>query len=93
VLGLASPRRGCWCPEDTDFGALLARSGSAVPSLVLIRSAERLTTEARATLLASTLPHVESELEAGAIVVFGPSRVGFGPCRCRRGAESAPVDW
>ncbi|PLS76671.1 MAG: hypothetical protein CYG61_01160 [Actinobacteria bacterium] len=61
--------------EDTDFGALLARSGSPLPSLVLIRSAGRLTSEARATLLIATLPRVASELEAGAIVVVGRSRV------------------
>ena len=79
VLGLAVAEARVLVSEDTDFGALLARSGSAVPSLVLIRSAERLTTEARATLLASTLPRVERELEAGAIVVLGRSRVRVRP--------------
>lgn len=79
VLGLAVAEARVLVSEDTDFGALLSRSGSAVPSLVLIRSAERLTTEARATLLAATLPRVESELEAGAIVVLGRSRVRVRP--------------
>ncbi|MGH9157031.1 MAG: hypothetical protein ACRD1K_14590 [Acidimicrobiales bacterium] len=46
---------------------------------MLLRSAERLTTEARAALLASTLPRVESELDAGAIVVLGRSRVRVRP--------------
>jgi predicted nuclease of predicted toxin-antitoxin system len=79
VLQLALAEERVLVSEDTDFGALLARSGAALPSFVLIRSAERLTTEARANLLVSTLPRVESELEAGAIVVLGRSRVRVRP--------------
>ena len=75
VLQLAVDEARVLVSEDTDFGALLARSGAALPSLVLLRSAERLTTDARATLLVSTLTRVETELEAGAIVVLGRARV------------------
>lgn len=79
VLRLAVAEERVLVSEDTDFGALLARSRAGLPSFVLIRSAERLTTEARADLLVATLPRVESELEAGAIVVLGRSRVRVRP--------------
>ena len=76
VLQLAVGEERVLVSEDTDLGAPAGPIGRGdAVSFVLIRSAERLTTEARTNLLVSTLPRVESELEAGAIVVLGRSRV------------------
>lgn len=79
VLALAVAEERVLVSEDTDFGALLARSGSPLPSLVLLRSADRLTTRGRADLLIATIGQVEAELQAGAIVVIGRSRVRVRP--------------
>ena len=79
VLALAVTEGRVLVSEDTDFGALLARSGSHVPSFVLIRAAEPMTSSERATLLIANLPTVEPDLEAGAIVVFARGRVRVRP--------------
>ena len=61
---------------DTDFGELLAISRGAVrPSAVLLRSADRLTPEQQAALLAANLPAVAGELGTGAIVTIARGRV------------------
>jgi predicted nuclease of predicted toxin-antitoxin system len=55
---------------DTDFGALLSRSGAKLPSVLLIRRlVGRRAAEQAATILAN-LPAVTEDLEAGAIVVL-----------------------
>jgi len=61
---------------DTDFGELLAISRGAVrPSVVLLRSADRLTPEQQAALLVANLPAVAGELGTGAIVTIARGRV------------------
>ena len=61
---------------DTDFGELLAISRGAVrPSAVLLRSADRLTPEQQAALLAANLPAVAGDLGTGAIVTIARGRV------------------
>jgi predicted nuclease of predicted toxin-antitoxin system len=60
---------------DTDFGALLATSGAAAPSVVLIRR----TVDRRASrvlaLLLENLQQVEEALEEGAVVVIEDARL------------------
>jgi predicted nuclease of predicted toxin-antitoxin system len=52
---------------DSDFGELLAAArGATRPSVVLLRSADRLTSDQQAALLAANLPVVANDLEAGA---------------------------
>ena len=75
VLALALAEDRVLVSEDTDFGALLARSGDRLPSFVLIRTAEPLTSDDQAALLVANLPHAERDLEAGAIVVLGRGRM------------------
>lgn len=54
--------------QDTDFGGLLAMSGAAYPSVILIRMRDgRPAAQARA--LAENLPRLESDLQQGAVVV------------------------
>ncbi len=70
ILRVAVDERRVLISEDTDFGVLrLARSGSRVPSFVLVRGADALTPDARAALIAAALPQIASELDAGCIAV------------------------
>ena len=60
---------------DTDFGELLAVSGATRPSVVLLRSADRLTPYQQAALLADNLPAVAAELDSGAVVSIARGRL------------------
>jgi len=61
---------------DTDFGELLAVTRGAVrPSVVLLRSADRLSPAEQAALLAANLPAVADELKTGAVVTIARGRV------------------
>ncbi|MQA07601.1 MAG: hypothetical protein GEU98_03435 [Pseudonocardiaceae bacterium] len=53
---------------DSDFATMLALTGAHVPSLVLLRSADRLTPDEQSSLLMANLPAVHDELVAGAVV-------------------------
>lgn len=79
VLAVALAESRVLVSEDTDFGALLARSGDRLPSFVLIRSAEPLSSLDQAALLIANLPHVARDLEEGAIVVLGRGRMRIRP--------------
>lgn len=51
---------------DSDFGELLAASrGATRPSVVLLRSADRLTSDEQAALLAANLPTVAEQSDRG----------------------------
>jgi predicted nuclease of predicted toxin-antitoxin system len=79
VLAVALAEDRVLVSEDTDFGALLARSGDRLPSFVLIRTAEPLSPLDQAALLIANLPHAARDLEAGAIVVLGRGRMRIRP--------------
>lgn len=64
---------------DSDFAMLLALSGTTAPSLVLLRSADRLTPAEQARVLVANLPSFETELVAGAVV-----SIARGHARVRR---------
>jgi predicted nuclease of predicted toxin-antitoxin system len=59
---------------DTDFGELLARSNTALPSVVLFRGAQ-VAPLALAGLLLANLDRFEADLERGAIVVILDDRI------------------
>jgi predicted nuclease of predicted toxin-antitoxin system len=73
---------------DSDFGELLAAArGATRPSVVLLRSADRLTSDQQAALSAANLPVVADDLEAGAIVtIAGPDA----PITARRSRRLTP---
>jgi predicted nuclease of predicted toxin-antitoxin system len=52
-----------------------SRAGQVRPSVVLLRSADRLTPEQQAALLAANLPAVADDLGTGAIVTIARGRV------------------
>ncbi len=56
---------------DTDFGAILARSGATTPSFILMRRAVNERPAEQAALILDNLPTVSDDLDAGAVVVLG----------------------
>jgi predicted nuclease of predicted toxin-antitoxin system len=60
---------------DTDFGQLLAHSQDPLPSVILLRTGRHRRALGQATLILANLPQVQSDLDAGAIVVIEANRV------------------
>jgi predicted nuclease of predicted toxin-antitoxin system len=60
---------------DTDFGAILARTHAAGPSVVLVRRVAGRRVEALAGLLLANLPEFEEDLAAGSVVAIGDDTV------------------
>ncbi|MGH8991823.1 MAG: DUF5615 family PIN-like protein [Acidimicrobiia bacterium] len=60
---------------DTDFGAILARSGKRAPSVILFRMAGQRRAWSQAPLVLANLPQVADDLAAGALVVIEDGRV------------------
>ncbi len=75
VLGAARDDRRVLVTLDTDFGALVAHSGAALPSVVLFRGNVSRRPATQAALLLANLPQVADDLEEGAVVVIGDDRV------------------
>ena len=71
VLDQARSQDRVLVSADTDFGALLARSGLTSPSVLLIRRLVGRRAAAQAALIQANLPPVAEDLAAGAIVVLG----------------------
>jgi predicted nuclease of predicted toxin-antitoxin system len=75
ILDYAAANELVIISADTDFGELLAISRGAVrPSVVLLRSADHITPEQQAALLAANLPAVADELGTGALVTIARGR-------------------
>lgn len=84
ILEYASASQLVIVSADTDFGELLAASpGRARPSVVLLRSADHLTPDQQAALLAANLPSVADELETGALVSIARGRLRMRPLPIR----------
>ncbi len=64
---------------DTDFTAMRALRGVPSPSLVLLRSADRMTPAQQAALILANLPAVKSDLEAGAAVSIAKGHLRVRP--------------
>jgi predicted nuclease of predicted toxin-antitoxin system len=59
---------------DTDFGELLAKSGAALPSVVLLRRPDKIP-ESQADVLTANLHAVAADLAAGAVVIVLADRL------------------
>lgn len=72
----AAAREGRVLPTaDADFGALLALSSLASPSVLLLRSADHLRPSEQAELIAANLPSIADDLEKGAIGSLSSDRL------------------
>lgn len=60
---------------DTDFGALVAHSRAALPSVVLFRGDVTRRPTAQAESLLTNLDLVIDDLDEGAVVVIGDDRI------------------
>lgn len=70
ILGQAQINDQMIPSADIDFTAMLALRGLPSPSLLLLRSADRMTPDQQAELLLANLDSVTEELEAGAVVTI-----------------------
>jgi predicted nuclease of predicted toxin-antitoxin system len=71
VLAAALEQGRILISADTDFGALLAMSHAAGPSMVLVRRVSGRRVEDLAAVMAANLPPLEEDLLAGVIVAIG----------------------
>ena len=71
VIATARSEHRVLVSADTDFGTILARTGAADPSFLLMRRASGRRVANQAALILDNLAAVTSDLEAGAIVVLG----------------------
>ena len=60
---------------DSDFATNLALSGKVTPSLILLRSADKLTPVQQSALLIANMVTMIPELEAGAVVSLSPTHL------------------
>lgn len=75
ILQAAATEGQILLTADADFGALLALSSLASPSVVLLRSADHLRPPEQAELLAANLPRISEDLKKGAIVSLTRDRL------------------
>ena len=73
VMALALQQDRVLVTTDTDFGTILALTGAAGPSVLLLRGVSDSVTDRVAAIL-DVLPRVEYELSQGAVVVIEEDR-------------------
>ena len=74
VLARAAAEDRILITTDTDFPTLLALSGDAIPSVILLRGVGD-SIQGRLAAVLTALPSIQEELEAGAVAVVEPERV------------------
>jgi predicted nuclease of predicted toxin-antitoxin system len=75
VASFADEGGYCVISSDDDFASMLALTRGVAPSLVLLRSMDRLTPAEQAALLIANLAGIADELAAGAVASVGNGRV------------------
>jgi predicted nuclease of predicted toxin-antitoxin system len=74
VLALAAVEGRILITTDTDFPTLLALSGDAMPSVILLRGVSN-SIQGRLAAILTALPSIQGELESGAVAVVERERV------------------
>ena len=85
ILARASGTGRTVVSADADFATLLAVGGRTEPSLVLLRSADRLTPDQQADLILANLDTVAGDLTSGAVVTIGRGHLRVRTLPVRRG--------
>jgi predicted nuclease of predicted toxin-antitoxin system len=85
ILAQASGSGRIVISADADFATLLAVGGRSEPSLVLLRSADRMTPDQQANLILANLDAVASDLDSGAVVTIGHGHLRVRTLPVRRG--------
>lgn len=75
IFNLAAFEQRVLVSADTDFSAILARRGAALPSLILFRRASQRRPESQVVLLLANLPAMEPELRRGCVAVIEETRL------------------
>ena len=75
ILRAAADEARVVLTADADVSALLALQGRSRPSVVMLRSSERLTPDEQADLLILALEQAGDELETGAVASVTPERI------------------
>lgn len=70
ITGFATANGWVILSADSDFASILAFSGRVAPSLILMRSADKLAPAEQAAILLANLPAVIPDLEKGAVVTI-----------------------
>lgn len=79
LLDRAKSERRILISSDTDFGTLLAFSGSAAPSVVLYRRKSQRHPSLQLKLLLENLPTISPSLIEGSMVVIEETRIRIHP--------------
>ena len=74
---------------DSDFATLLAVTGRSEPSLILLRSADRLTPDQQADVVVANLEVVAADLQSGAVLTIGRGHLRVRPLPMGRRIGSA----
>jgi len=75
LMVLAAAERRVIVSGDTDFGTLLAMRNLRSTSVILFRSRNTLTAEDHVAIILGHLDDIESDLDAGAVVVVTDGRI------------------
>ena len=75
IFDLAAGENRVLVSEDADFGSLLALQEAASPSFILFPGLPDRSAATLLSMLLANLASVETDLEAGAVVVVEPNRI------------------
>lgn len=87
ILAHAASTERVIVSADSDFATLLAVTARSEPSLILLRSADKLTPDQQADLIVANLEVVTADLQIGAVVTIGRGHLRVRPLPMGRRIE------
>jgi predicted nuclease of predicted toxin-antitoxin system len=93
ILQFALAQDSIIVTADSDFTTMLALAGLAAPSLVFLRSMDRLTPIKQGDLLVANLPTVEHDLLTGAVVSLSSETSHEGRFQATTSARALPTGY